>query len=118
MASAQTGGATLQTNDPRITVYRVVDPTELAHLRTAGDYGSNPSLSGKYFALTRTGARSFANAAMNAGSTITATTLPRSVVAQGFAFNDPGRYGAGQSIFFDQVRPRSLYPAMTPPVVI
>jgi hypothetical protein len=118
MASAQTGSAPIASNDPRMTVWRVVDPTELAHLQATGDYGSSPSRSGKYFALTHAGAFSFACAPMNAGCAITVTTLPRSVVTLGFAFHDPGQNGAGRSIFFDQSQLQRVYAAMIPPVVV
>ena len=60
--------------DPPVVVYRVVDETELSYLKYHGDYGWNPSQSGKYFALTIDGARAFAEAPMNAGTTITTTT--------------------------------------------
>src|SRR6266852_7045494 len=82
-------------NDPRVVVYRVIDAAELAHLRMTGSYGSNPTRFGKYFALTLAGARAFAAAPMNAGSTITETTLPQSVVSEGWRLVDPGRRGAG-----------------------
>jgi hypothetical protein len=58
----------------------VVDPTELAYLRATGNYGSNSARSGKYFSLTLAGAQAFARAPINAGSTITQTTLPQSIV--------------------------------------
>ena len=105
-------------DDDRVPVFRVVDATELAYLLMVGNYGSNPSRSGKYFALTLVGARAFAAASMNAGSTITETTLPRSVIAQGFAVRDPGPYGAGPSIFFAEHQLPIVYAATTPPVVI
>src|SRR3954464_6242092 len=109
---------TLSGNKDRVPVYRVVDTTELAYLLMAGNYGTNPSRSGKYFALMVAGARAFAAAPMNAGSTITATSLPQSVVAQGFAVRDPGPYGAGPSIFFAEHQLPIVYAAITPPVVI
>jgi hypothetical protein len=96
----------------------VVDPTELAYLQATGNYGSNPSQSGKYFALSLAGAQAFANAPMNAGSTITSTTLPQSVVNQGFGFADPGAHGAGPSVFFDQPQLPTVYGTMTPPVIV
>ncbi|MGA3005274.1 MAG: hypothetical protein ABSE20_26500 [Acetobacteraceae bacterium] len=118
MASAQTGGAAATGSDLRIDVYRVLDPSELAHLHTTGDYGSSPALSGKYFALTFAGARSFASAPMNVGCAITITTLPQSIVTLAFAFNDPGQSGAGSSIFLDQAQLQVVYAAMTPPAVV
>jgi hypothetical protein len=104
-------------NDPRIAVYRVVDATELAHLVMTGSYGSNPSRSGKYFALTVAGATAFAAAPMNAGSTITETTLPQSVVSQGFAMIDPGPHGAGRSVHFAEPQLAMVYGAMGPVVI-
>jgi hypothetical protein len=105
-------------NDPRVPVYRVVDPTELAYLQATGNYGSNPAQSGKYFAMSRTGAKAFATHPRNAGTTITATTLPRSVVNEGFQFNDPGQYGAGRSVFFAQPQLARVYGPMTPPAIL
>ncbi|HEX2151995.1 MAG TPA: hypothetical protein VHG31_08365 [Stellaceae bacterium] len=83
-----------------------------------GNYGSNPSRSGKYFALTLAGARAFAAAPINAGSAITRTTLPLSVVAQGFAVRDPGPHGAGPSVFFAEPQLPIVYAAMSRPVII
>jgi hypothetical protein len=54
-------GGPVSTDDPTVVVYRVVDATELSYLLAHGHYGSNPSQSGKYFALTLDGARAFAN---------------------------------------------------------
>jgi hypothetical protein len=104
--------------DPRVAVYRVVDPTELAYLLMTGNYGSNPNRSGKYFALTLTGARAFAGAPMNAGCMTTETTLPQSVISQGWAMTDPGLQGAGSSVFFDDNQLPMVYGAMTPPVIV
>ena|SRR6266851_9655268 len=104
-------------NDPRIAVYRVIDATELAHLAMTGSYGSNPNQSGKYFALTLAGATAFAAAPINAGSTITETTLPQSVVSQGFAIIDPGPHGAGRSVHFAEVQLPMVYRAMGPIVI-
>lgn len=91
--------ATNSLSDPRIVLYRVVDGVELAYLQANGNYGSNPSRTGKYFALTLLGAQAFASHPVNAGSRITWTTLPQTVVGQGYPLADPGRYGAGQSFF-------------------
>src|SRR6266496_3693170 len=99
-------------NDPRVSVYRVIDATELAYLRMHRSYGSNPNGSGKYFALTLAGARAFAVAPMNAGSTITETTLPRSIIVQGFTMIDPGPYGAGPSVHFAEAQLPLVYGAM------
>jgi hypothetical protein len=46
---------------------------------------------------------------MSAGSTITSTTLPQSVVTQGVQFLDPGQYGAGPSVFFGQAQLSTIY---------
>ena len=86
----------------RVTVYRVVDPIELAHLQATGNYGSRPSESGKYFALTATGAQAFASAPVNSGTTITSTTLPQVIISQGYQFVDPGPKGPGASVFYAQ----------------
>jgi hypothetical protein len=104
-------------SDPRVVVYRVIDAAELAHLRMTGSYGSNASRSGKYFAMTLAGARAFAATSMNAGSTITETTLPQSVVGQGWRLVDPGRRGAGPSVYFSEQQLPMVYTAMTPPNV-
>src|SRR5216684_7189150 len=101
-------------NDPRVVVYRVVDAAELAHLRMTGSYGSNPNRSGKYFALTFAGARAFAAAPMNTGSTITETTLPQSVVGQGWGLIDPGPHGAGSSVYFSELQLPMDFSTMTP----
>jgi hypothetical protein len=112
-----TGSAIKQREDKRVTVYRAVDPVELAHIKKYGNYGSNPSQSGKYFALTVNGAEAFAKAPMNAGSVVTSTTLPQSVVDQGHQFNDPGNHGAGPSVFFAQPQLPTVYGNMTPIVI-
>jgi hypothetical protein len=104
-------------NDPRVAVYRVIDATALAYLLMAGNYGSNPNRSGKYFALTLAGALAFAAAPMNAGTTITETTLPQSIVSQGFAMINPGSHGAGSSIYFSELQLHLVYSVMTPPTV-
>jgi hypothetical protein len=104
-------------DDPYVVVYRVVDEVEPSHLEVHGHYGSNPSQSGKYFALTIDGARAFANAPMNAGTTVTTTTLPRSVVRRGARFNDPGANGAGLSIFFSQQQLADVYGTMAVPEI-
>jgi hypothetical protein len=103
---------------PHVSVYRVVDSVELAYMHANGNYGSNRAKSGKYFALTIAGASAFARASINAGSTITRTTLPQSVVDRGFLFNDPGQYGAGLSVFFGERLLPAVYRAMTPPVIV
>ncbi|MGH7100471.1 MAG: hypothetical protein ACREE4_22880, partial [Stellaceae bacterium] len=110
--------AAAPSNDPRIAVYRVVDATELAYLRMTGNYGSNPNRSGKYFARSLSGAAAFAASPMNAGSMITETTLPQSVVKQGWSMIDPGPNGAGISVYFAEVQLPMVYGAMTPPVIL
>jgi hypothetical protein len=96
----------------------VVDPTELADLQASGNCGSNRARSGKYFALTPAGAKAFASHPANAGTAITGTTLPRSVVRQGFLFHDPGRYGAGPSVFFAEPQLLMVYGVMAPPAIV
>ena len=103
--------------DPRVPLYRVVDAIELSYLETHGDYGSNPSQSGKYFALTAEGAHAFANAPMNAGATVTSTTLPKSIVDRGVTFNDPGPNGTGISVFFSQQQLAAVYGNMAVPAI-
>lgn len=102
--------------DPRVPLYRVIDAVEIAYLQMNGHYGSNPSRSGKYFALTLVGARAFAAAPMNAGSRITATSLPQSIVNQGWAMIDLG--GAGPSVYFDEPQLPTVYSAMSPVLIV
>jgi hypothetical protein len=104
-------------DDPLVTVYRVVDATEPSYLETHGDYGSNPSQSRKYFALTIEGARAFAGAPMNAGTTITTAALPKSLVDRGAMLNDPDTHGAGVSLFFSQQQLADVYDTTAAPVV-
>jgi hypothetical protein len=101
-----------------VQVYRVVDDAELSWLALHGDYGSNPSQSGKYFALTLEGARAFASAPMNANARITATRLPEWIVSLGRMFRDPGFHGGGRSVFFPQAKLFMVYASMTPPEVL
>ena len=117
-AISDSGAAVKAAGDPLVPVWRVVDATELRYVQAHGDYGSNPSRSGKYFALTIRGAQAFASAPMNAGSTITATGLPQSVVNVGFIVNDPGPYGAGSSVFFKELQLAMVYGTMRPPVIL
>ena len=105
-------------DDVLVAVYRVVDETELAFLAAHGHCGSNANLSGKYFALTIEGARAFASAPINAGATITRTTLPASMVRRGTMLNDPGTNGAGMSVFFAQQQLAALYDTMPVPVIL
>lgn len=55
---------------------------------------------------------------MNLGSTTTQTTLPRSIISQGWIFIDPGLYGAGSFVFFHEAQLPIIYAAMTPPVIV
>jgi hypothetical protein len=103
--------------DPYVLVYRVIDGVELDYLRARGDYGSNPSRSGKYFALTIVGVQAFARAPMNEGTTITATALPQSVLLRATTFNDPGPHGAGLSVFFPEELLPVVYDTMRPPEI-
>jgi len=111
-------GSVKAAGDPIIRLYRVVDSTELAYLQAHGNYGSNPSHSGKYFALTLTGAQTFASAPMNAGSRITGTELSQSIVNIGFMVNNPGQYGAGRSVFFEERLLPTIYGTMARPVIL
>ena len=105
--------------DPQIPVYRVIDATELVHLQRTGDYGSSPSRSGKYFALTLSGARAFRAHPMNRGSTITETSLPQSIINQArLTFWDPGPHGAAQSVWFDEAQLPIVYGTMTPFAIV
>jgi hypothetical protein len=92
----------------------VIDAIELNHL-SSGNYGSNPNRSGKYWAMTLTGARAFASHPANAGCVVTLTTLPRLIPNQGHIFIDPGAHGAGRSVFFSAARLPMVYGVMTPP---
>ncbi len=112
------GSAAVPTAGPRVPVYRVIDAIELAYLKLTGDYGSNPSHSGKYFALTLSGAQAFASHPINQGSTITETSLPQPIINQGYSFVDLGPHGAGSSVFFAEAQLRNVYRAMTPPVIV
>jgi hypothetical protein len=105
-------------SDLRIPLYSVIDTAELAHLQSTGNYGSSPSYSGKYFALTLVGARAFAGHSMNAGSMVTETTLPLSIVNQGRNFVDLGQHGAGSSVWFDETQLPMIYGDMTQPVIV
>lgn len=107
-----------QNNDPPVPVYRVVDGIELAYLQNNGDYGPNPNGSGKYFALTLTGARAFAAHPINSGRTITQTTLPQSVVSLGFNMIESGLNSPGPSVHFDEPDLVVVYGAMTPVTIV
>ena len=107
-----------EADNPRVSIFRAVGQAELAQIVSHGTYGSNPNRSGKYFALTNEGVRAFANAPMNVGSTVTSTTLPQSVIDQGYRFNDPGRYGAGPSVFFSESQLSEVYINMTPIIIL
>ncbi|HEX4243233.1 MAG TPA: RHS repeat-associated core domain-containing protein [Steroidobacteraceae bacterium] len=104
-------------NSSSAFVYRVVDPIELAYLQANGNYGYSPSQSGKYFALTLIGAEAFLNAPMNSNGTLTMTTLPVSVLNQGYVFNDPGLNAAGPSVQFSNPQLPVVYGTMTPPII-
>jgi hypothetical protein len=104
-------------DDPIVVVYRVVDAIELSYLEARGNFGSSPSRSGKYFALTLDGACAFASAPMNAGTIITTTTLPKTIVDDGVKFNDQGPNGAGVSVFFSQQHLADVYDTMSAPAI-
>ena len=113
-----TSSSDTTSDNSRFPVYRVVGPVELAYLLAHGNYGASPNQSGKYFALSAAGAQAFLNAPMNSGATLTMTTLPGSVLNQGWAFNDPGAVGAGPSVYYSDPQLPLVYGAMTPPVVV
>jgi RHS repeat-associated protein len=98
----------------RVRLFRAIGPEELSSVMRDGNYGSAPSLSGKYFALTAQGAVDFSRAPLNAGTrlTLTSTTIPRSLLDKGFIFNDVG--GAGSSIHFPQDLLLTFYGSMIP----
>ncbi len=100
------------------TVYRAVDPTELAVLENTGNYGNSPSQSGKYFATTLAGAMTFMNNPWNSDRnlTLTSTSVPNYVLFQGTPYMDSG--GAGPSIHFSDPQLPLLYSQMSPPIVI
>lgn len=110
--------APIAKTDPHVSLFRVIDAIELAYLQRNGHYGSNPSRSGKYFALTVAGARAFATASINAGSTVTETSLPRAIVSQGWPMIDPGANGAGPSVYFDEAQLPMVYGAISPVLVL
>ncbi|MEZ5901339.1 MAG: hypothetical protein R3D51_17810 [Hyphomicrobiaceae bacterium] len=115
MAPADVGSG--DAGDPRVTIYRAIDSTELSYLEANGNYGHNPSMSGKYFGLSLSGVQNFAGWSQNSGATVTSTTVPQSVIDQGYPFSDPGKQGAGASVFFsDHQLDTVVYPAMTPPI--
>ena len=102
-----------ESDGPRVPVYRVIDAVELAYLRANGDYGPNPNGSGKYFALTLLGARAFAAHPINAGRTITETTVPQSILSFGTNIIEPGPNSPGPSVHFDEPELAAVYRAMT-----
>ena len=99
----------------RIPLFRAVGQRELAQVLRSGNYGSSPSLSGKYFGFTESGVRAIANSGLNASRqmTITATDVPRWLLRIGYKFNDPGAGGAGPSIFFAERTLPILYRFMS-----
>jgi hypothetical protein len=56
-------------------------------------YGHSPSFGGKYFGLTLQGVQAYSKNSWMADSVVTATTVPKSILEQGFLFNDPGLTG-------------------------
>lgn len=103
-----------QSSDPRVIIYRVVDGAELAYLQVNGNYGPNPNGSGKYFSWRLVGAKAFAAHPINTGRTITETTLPQSIVNQGFSMTEPGPNSPGPSVHVDEPDLPMIYAAMTP----
>jgi hypothetical protein len=74
-----------------------------------GNYASSPGQSGKYFAVTASGAQAFLGAPMNSDGTLTMTTLPGSVLSQGRTFPDIGPNGARPSVWFGQPQLPMVY---------
>jgi RHS repeat-associated protein len=113
-AAGVVAGTAAAAEDQAVQIFRAVDQDELQYIPSEGTYGSSPSMYGKYFALAQEGAQNFANSTINAGQqmTITSTTIPTSILNQGFFFNDVG--GAGASVHFQQEFLPTLYNLMTP----
>jgi hypothetical protein len=74
-----------------VKLWRAVAEDELEDVLRFGDYGTSPSMAGKYFALTEQGAIDFAEASINAGKrmTITSIEVPASWLEKGFQFMVP-----------------------------
>jgi RHS repeat-associated protein len=110
------GGIVPAAESETVQIFRAVDQAEMGSVLSQGTYGSSPSMTGKYFALTQEGAQNFAGSAINAGKqmTITSTTIPRSVFNQGYFYTDVGANGAGASIHFSESYLSTLYNSMTP----
>jgi len=82
-----------------------------------GNYGSNRDKSGKYFALTTSGARNLAlKLYPNTAMTLTSTSIPQSLFVQGNLFQDTG--GAGPSLHFREDQLPMLYQQMTRPRIL
>jgi hypothetical protein len=101
-----------------VELFRVVAPAEAEYLSKHGNYGASPSQAGKYFALTPAGAFAFSTDPINKDSVITATSVPKSVYDIGFKMNDPGKTGAGPSVFYEDSQLPIVYSTMTPPVLV
>mgnify|MGYP001366462626 CR=1 FL=1 len=102
----------------RVEVFRAINSEELNYLQTFGNYGYSPSQAGKYFALTMQGAKAYSTNSWMQDSVITATTVPSSIIKQGFYFNDPGPTGAGPSLHYQDSQLPLLYKSMSPVRVI
>jgi hypothetical protein len=110
--------STADDDGTRQTIYRAVDPTELAYLKAHGNYGLNPNASGKYFALTPAGVLNFVSLKQSAERdlTITFTTVPREIIETGHQYNDAG--AAGPSVHFKDIQLPVVYGTMTPVVIV
>jgi hypothetical protein len=63
-------------SEQRMDLYRVVDATELAVIKSTGTYGFNPSQSGKYFGFSRTQTENLFNTLYRNGGSLTQTSVP------------------------------------------
>lgn len=101
-----------------VSRYRAIGERELNDLLRLGDYGLSGSESGKYFAFTERGVRTFAAHPFNRDRrmTITAIVVPRSFLDRGYILDDSG--GAGPAIHFSDRVLLDLYTAMGLPAII
>lgn len=81
-----------------------------------------PNLNGKYFTFAEEGAENYANSKLNAGKSMTITSIkvPERFLENGYAFVDGGT-GPGQvgpSIQFDERALPELYRIMSDPIML
>jgi hypothetical protein len=109
-------GSRAGTAGDQYPIYRAVDPVELAFIEASGfkSYGHSPNMAGKNFALTLDGVYQFANSRFNAHTqmTVTATSVPESILNTGYFFNDPG--GGMSTVHFSDTQLPRVYSTMTP----